>query len=338
MIRTPPLDSGCSSIAIDEMDLEDEEATVEVPLKLKRSISNNFPDLAVVHRKARVTSRVTDSQSKKEVEELLEHAAEWNNLMACNLSVGDSFGSDLLQKGWPRKPDNIPNVLDELESEEVLSWSTISTPGSMRCINAGLKSSHVEYDDFLSRERALQLLKEDTAAILSLSEGQRCDNSDISPFEMRTAATVTFEEYLDRINAKCHFGAEVYLTAHCLFQRLTMQQLDSLDNERRWHVKRPITLFHVHYLIAALVRVSAKIVNDSIHSHEYFSRVCGISKKLLTKLELSLILAIHQEGLNITTECLKTPNIIHQQLQAQPSEAQTNAQACLHSSTHETSY
>lgn len=72
----------------------------------------------------------------------------------------------------------------------------------------------------------------------------------------------------------------------------------------------------IHRLIISTVRVSAKLVEDFVHSHEYFSKVCGVSKKLLSKLEVSLIMCIKNERLMITKQKLTASQKILDELQS----------------------
>ncbi|KAL3235737.1 Pcl10p [Nakaseomyces bracarensis] len=124
---------------------------------------------------------------------------------------------------------------------------------------------------------------------------------EVLNFTMKSTPSVTPEGFLQRIQSKCNFGAVIYLTAAYLLQILVLTR-DTPESKIR--IRLRLRYNEVHRLIIATMRVAAKLVEDFVHSHEYFSKVCGVSKKLLSKLEVSLVMCIKNEELMITNEKL----------------------------------
>lgn len=120
---------------------------------------------------------------------------------------------------------------------------------------------------------------------------------EVLNFTMKSTPSLSAQSFLQRIQSKCNFGAVIYLTAAYLLQILVLTR-DSPDKPVR--IRLRLRRNEVHRLIIATMRVATKLVEDFVHSHEYFSKVCGISKKLLSKLEVSLVMCIKNEELMIT--------------------------------------
>lgn len=118
-------------------------------------------------------------------------------------------------------------------------------------------------------------------------------------FSMKNVPSLNYHDLLQRIQSKCMFGSIIYQTATYLFQILLLSR-NSL-NER---IKCTHVLHHeeIHRIIIATIRIGAKLTEDFVHSHLYFCKVCGISKKLLSRLEASLLICLKQNRLMITCE------------------------------------
>ncbi|QLG71067.1 hypothetical protein HG535_0B01050 [Zygotorulaspora mrakii] len=127
------------------------------------------------------------------------------------------------------------------------------------------------------------------------------DPNEYSNFFMKSAPTITYQQLISRIQAKCMFGSVVYTTATFLLQTLLLT---------REGIEGPIILRQIlneneiHRLIIASVRIATKLLEDCVHSHQYFCKVCGVSKRLLTRLEASLITCLKDDALIITSEKL----------------------------------
>ncbi|AGO13045.1 AaceriAFL115Wp [[Ashbya] aceris (nom. inval.)] len=221
----------------------------------------------------------------------------------------------LAMRQWHREDGRL-DMLSESEFDTVSNSPTASSAsprtakGTYRRKDSALLTPQDNKDNgcamdaqIMTAEEALQQFKEDIGVVVHLSQGSVAAATDRNPFEMKAAASVTYTQYLDRINSKCMFAPIVYQTAGCLLLRLTLKwpPLEPGPVQIRW----PISESYVHRLIVALIRVSTKIVEDTVHSHEYFSKVCGISKKLLMRLELALILVLRGDGLMVTAAALQ---------------------------------
>ncbi|SCU98962.1 LAFA_0G21110g1_1 [Lachancea sp. 'fantastica'] len=130
-------------------------------------------------------------------------------------------------------------------------------------------------------------------------------------FHMKSAPTLGYEEYLQRFHGKFSFSSVVYLTAAHLLQTLVLRK-DAFSNQLLFRFK--IESRQVHRLIIATVRLATKLLEDCVHSHTYFSRICGISKKLLTRLEVALLECLKFQALKITNKTLLHAVQIHEEL------------------------
>ncbi|QEU62167.1 Pcl8/Pcl10 [Kluyveromyces lactis] len=133
-------------------------------------------------------------------------------------------------------------------------------------------------------------------------------------FQMKSAPTLSVSQYLDRIESKCSFPPIIYLTASFLLVTYCDIKFDT--GSGKFHIENPITESMTHRLLIAFIRLAAKLLEDHVHSHSYFSKVCGISKKLLSKLELNLVLILQdtQDGLLITELSIKTVLALHEHI------------------------
>ncbi|CCE63365.1 hypothetical protein TPHA_0E02750 [Tetrapisispora phaffii CBS 4417] len=120
-------------------------------------------------------------------------------------------------------------------------------------------------------------------------------------FKMKSTPTVTYQNFIERIQSKCLFDETIYLGTIVLLQSLFLVREKETNLIK---LKYPLEESYVHRLLIASIRVSSKVLQDFVHSHEYISKVFGVSKRLLTKLEVSLLLCIKNEGLMISAERL----------------------------------
>lgn len=130
-------------------------------------------------------------------------------------------------------------------------------------------------------------------------------------FSMKNVPSISYHDLLQRIQSKCMFGSIIYQTATYLFQILLLSRNN--DNEQ---MKCTHTLHHeeIHRIIIATIRIGAKLTEDFVHSHQYFCKVCGISKKLLSRLEASLLICLKQNRLMITCERIAASSVILEEL------------------------
>ncbi|SCU93185.1 LADA_0G01772g1_1 [Lachancea dasiensis] len=168
----------------------------------------------------------------------------------------------------------------------------------------------------MDAQAALELFASTITYILKLSETVEISPEDVTPlfgaFKMKSIPTLGYEQYLQRIHNKFLFAPIVYLTAAHLLQGLILEKRTADDHKLTCKFK--IEQSQVHRLIIASVRIATKLLEDCVHSHMYFSRICGISKKLLTKVEVALLQCLQFEGLKITNKSLMNVTKIHQEL------------------------
>ncbi|CCH58011.1 hypothetical protein TBLA_0A02100 [Henningerozyma blattae CBS 6284] len=139
------------------------------------------------------------------------------------------------------------------------------------------------------------------------------ENDEFNNFKMKSTPTLSFGEFIKRIQSKCMFGPIVYLSASYLLQILLLTR----DGENG-ALKLKIILHEneIHRLIIATIRIATKLIEDSVHSHLYMSKVCGVSKKLLLKIEISLLMCIVDENIVITCKHLNVPRFVLDELKS----------------------
>lgn len=184
-----------------------------------------------------------------------------------------------------------------------------------------LKEDLINNDELLniSVEEAINNFTNTLQLILTLSTSQDQDEENADPsqllqepnkFIMKNLPSLTYQDFIQRLQTKCKFNVPLYLSSTYLLQIMFLER--SQDDGT---LKLKLQLVHngLHRLIIAIVRVSCKLLEDQLFSHEYFSKVCGITKKLLTQLELSLLLCLTRERLMITIRKLNsTVPILHE--------------------------
>lgn len=86
---------------------------------------------------------------------------------------------------------------------------------------------------------------------------------------------VSLQDYLLRLHQHCPTSAAVYLATSCYITRMAV-------------VERviPVTTHNAHRLVLAGLRVATKVLEDLHHSHQWFSKVGGVSESQLTRLEV----------------------------------------------------
>lgn len=316
---------------------------LDLPVKVKH-LDNNFSDLysgkLARHNEGKFMSMNSDNTELFEVDQIDDiscHNDDNNNLFKSDISKIDvcdksieltEIRVDILQTS---SNDHL-NIVEGLKEGSVqqnelqikLLLESSSQQKEMKDDISSMtdKVNHQKQDstfnhevfnsdllDDITPEIALESLKKCFYCILKLSEKFSCDESLGSSFYMKSSPSLSFEEYLDRIHAKCTFSSITYITAMYLLQRLTIN-----NDAKEWEIKFPIKLSQVHRLVAALIRISTKLLEDCVHSHDYFSKVCGVSKKLLIKLEVHLIASLDYKGMVITNNRLRSATNIYEQL------------------------
>ncbi|CAD1783768.1 similar to Saccharomyces cerevisiae YGL134W PCL10 Pho85p cyclin [Maudiozyma barnettii] len=151
-------------------------------------------------------------------------------------------------------------------------------------------------------ERVIQLMKE----LSHKGDTQNCEISETNKkhfdnFVMKNTPSLSYHDFIDRVQSKCMFGSIVFQSATYLLQVLFMRK-DAPD--QKYKLKHMLQDNEIHRIIIACIRVATKLIEDQVHSHQYFCKVCGVTKKLLTKLEVSLVLCLKDDDLIITRKML----------------------------------
>lgn len=185
----------------------------------------------------------------------------------------------------------------------------------------------------LSTENGVEVLEETIGLILKLSHNDTTTNEDSNEnnddnivsqdgafdedeyanFSMKSTPTLSYKQFISRIQSKCMFGPIVYLASAFLLQTLFLTR----DKPNGTVVLRHrMQESETHRLVIASIRVATKLLEDFVHSHQYFCKVCGVSKKLLGKLEVSLMICLKKDGLVLTSERLAAAIQIRDELKA----------------------
>ena len=159
----------------------------------------------------------------------------------------------------------------------------------------------------ISVEEALSNLSGTINLLLELSKDEKCaifnnkeTEKEYANFYMKSKPSLSSVDFLKRIQDKCEYESTVYLVATFLMDTiyLTRNDNDVLQLKLKLQEKE------IHRMIIATVRLSTKLLEDFVHSHEYFSKVCGVSKRLLSKLEVSLLVCLSDSELMISNKKL----------------------------------
>ncbi|CDO92107.1 unnamed protein product [Kluyveromyces dobzhanskii CBS 2104] len=219
-------------------------------------------------------------ESTRDSEKSTDDSAETNNIH------NDNDNNDKNNNDNDNNDNNNPNVGSSSESNSDSGTKVfVNSSGTGEDMAMGMGNGSHENLDEASNTRAI--------------------------FQMKSVPTLSAPEYLDRIQSKCSFPPIIYLTASSLL--VTFCDIKYDHSTGNFHLENPITKSMVHRLIIAFIRVATKLLEDNVHSHFYFSKVCGVSKKLLSKLELNLILILRdtEDGLLNSELSIKTVLALH---------------------------
>lgn len=145
--------------------------------------------------------------------------------------------------------------------------------------------------------------------VIALSKREDLGDYDISEtnkkhfhnFVMKNLPSLSYQDFVERIQSKCMFGSIVYQSATYLLQVLFLKK-DSPEDP--YKLKHRLYDNEIHRVIIASIRIATKLIEDQVHSHQYFCKVCGVTKKLLTKLEVALVMCLKDDDLVITRKML----------------------------------
>lgn len=171
----------------------------------------------------------------------------------------------------------------------------------------------------ISVEEALQNYLDTLKKIMEYSrdDSRYISELDSDPnyqtFAMKSAPSIEYERFVQRIQSKCMFGSIIYLGATYLLQILFLTRE---NREGPVKLKRKLLDNEVHRVVIGTIRISTKLLEDFVHSQEYICKVCGISKRLMTKLELGLIFCLKDDNLLVNSEKLMATKFIVDDLRA----------------------
>jgi Cyclin len=111
-------------------------------------------------------------------------------------------------------------------------------------------------------------------------------------FYSKQSPPISLEDYLMRIHKFCPMSTGVYLATSVYIHRLAVEERAI-----------PVTRRNSHRLLLAGLRVAMKALEDHSYSHKLFSKVGGVSKSELARLEISFCFLTNFE-LRVTKEVL----------------------------------
>lgn len=169
----------------------------------------------------------------------------------------------------------------------------------------------------METSQAIEIFQSSIHCILQIFDEQNpldmvtSHDCDLNQFFMKSMPSLTYREFIARIQAKCVYSPAVFLTSTFLLQTLCLTRND--DNNKLC-LKRRLKESQIHHLVIACIRVATKIMEDHVHSHQYFCKVCGISKRLLSRLEMSLVTCLKDEPFMVTKERLASTSNVKDEL------------------------
>lgn len=101
-------------------------------------------------------------------------------------------------------------------------------------------------------------------------DGQRC--AIARRFSSKQAPDIAVDEYLRRIQQFCPLSTAVYMSAAIYLSALAQLV--------------PITIFTVHRLLLAALRIACKNLEDMSHSQKRFAKAGGLAASELSRLEI----------------------------------------------------
>lgn len=201
---------------------------------------------------------------------------------------------------------------DEKEDQEKTKFESQNL--LLHGISIDVEVPHISVDE------ALENFKRTIEILLKLSGSKKCtgfntivEKKEYSNFYMKSKPTLSSADFLKRIQDKCEYQPTVYLVATFLIDTLFLTRNES---NHVLQLKSKLQEKEVHRVIIAAVRLSTKLLEDFVHSHEYFSKVCGVSKRLLTKLEVSLLICLCNTELMVSNRKLAAAQLLLNELRS----------------------
>lgn len=243
----------------------------------------------------------------------------------------DSSGGEVEdQDGKPMYPANSEYAGRPLLIESIRQNTTIKSDEDAVQDKLYRKGSLIMSRDMFSdtlsgemcEEEAIKVFQETIECVLHMSRCNDCEgldedsvdqSLDYNSFVMKSLPTLSYQDLINRIHSKCMFSPVVYLASSFLFQVLCLTRREP---KGRPCLKHRLEECEIHRLVIACVRIATKITEDYVHSHLYFCKVCGISKRLLSRLEMSLLTCLKNDSFMITAEKLAASPQIRDEIRA----------------------
>ncbi|CAR30987.1 hypothetical protein ZYGR_0P02910 [Zygosaccharomyces rouxii] len=241
-----------------------------------------------------------------------------------NLNSSVSGISSDSERAWEKTPLSQDSGRDELRIpsfEQILQHVRRANEreGEKETTENEDNISSITNCETMETSQAIEIFQNTINCILHMSQAQ--DQQDVpnprdwdfNQFSMKSMPTVTYQEFITRIQTKCTYSPAVFLASAFLLQTLCLMRN---DNNGELCLRHRLQDSQIHRLVIACVRIATKIMEDHVHSHQYFSKVCGISKRLLSRLEISLVTCLKDEQFMVTRERLAATAKIKDELVA----------------------
>lgn len=214
--------------------------------------------------------------------------SDWSAATATDDNEEEYDGLSVQRRHIRRESTSYPNAVSLLNIEAKVT-AKLFRPEDLR--------SDEELTDVITLESSINDFKTLLRKLVERSDRHSIPTADLEPFIMRGQPTLSTEEFIDRIQDKCKFPREVYLAAMLLLELVALKRDESTQELL---IRRPIAPNQTHRLVIALTRIANKLIEDTIHRHHTFSRITGVSPKLLSKLEIGLLRIVLGESLTLT--------------------------------------
>ncbi|CCK69851.1 Pcl8p KNAG_0D00990 [Huiozyma naganishii CBS 8797] len=257
------------------------------------------------------------SLSKKNVYCSTESESEHNRSGDLDKSGESGNSNDTLDATQKLSEINLSDFSEERCIESVREYLAKLNNGSAENVDGKLDETPLLYDPAtisveagnIPVEEAIRNFDETLQLIEAFSQrddmadapSEEGESSMFDTFVMKKTASIGYHDFLERIQSKCMFGTIVYESATYLCALLLLRRDKETGSLR---LKHKLVANTIHRIIIATIRIGVKLVEDFVHSHQYFCKVCGISKKLLSRLEVVLLLCLKDDRIVLTYERL----------------------------------
>lgn len=252
--------------------------------------------LNITRRKSPLSKPQNASFEIGDSNDIDKHNVKDFDFSECSSITSFDIGGLHITPPHDEEEDNLDEDREEQEKSNFESENPL-----LRGIHGDTDVPHISVEEALANlsgtiNLLLELSKDEKCAIFNNKETEK----EYANFYMKSKPSLSSVDFLKRIQDKCEYESTVYLVATFLMDTiyLTRNDNDVLQLKLKLQEKE------IHRMIIATVRLSTKLLEDFVHSHEYFSKVCGVSKRLLSKLEVSLLVCLSDSELMISNKKL----------------------------------